>query len=213
MSNIEAGVRIMMELAGIKDKLPSFFVGYIKNRCVITVVPVVPQVNREMLMEHLYKGNSVTVRYIHSGTVLGFTTEILHVAFSPFPLLFFKYPERIESFNLRKAGRVGCLFPATVILEDVCLAGALSDISISGCNIVLPTNDEQTLSVEIGDVLLLRCPLLFGVDQAEISCTVRQLSKSGVKARLGLMFTDVPDDLLARVNVYIEQTLMFLDSA
>ncbi len=201
----------MMELAGIKDKLQSFFVGYISKRCVIISFPLVPDVNRPLLLEHLYKGNTMTVRYIHFGTVLGFTTEILHVAFTPYPLLFLKYPERIESFNLRKDDRVACLFPVSLVLHEVCLLGGLSDISRSGCNIVLPVND-QTLSVQIGDQLVLHCPLLFASEQMGIACSVKQLSKNDTKVSLGLMFTEVPADVLARINAYIEQTLMFMDT-
>lgn len=202
----------MLELAGIKDKLQSFFVGSINKRCVITAFPLVPEVNRPLLLEHLYKGNSITVRYIHSGVVLGFTTEILHVTFTPYSLLFLKFPERIESFNLRKDDRVASMFPVMAILNNVCLSGALSDISRSGCNIVLPTADGQTFAVEIGGSLALRCPLLFGSEQAEISCTVRQLSKDSTKAKLGLSFSHLPDDLSDRINAHIDQTLMFLDT-
>lgn len=201
-----------MELAGIRDKLQSFFVGYINRRCVITTFPLVPDVNRPMLLEHLYKGNSLTVRYIHSGTVMGFTSEIQHVAFTPYSLLFLKYPGQIESFNLRKDDRVACLFPASVILNDVSFPGALSDISRSGCNIALPVSDNHTFSAEIGSQVVLHCPLLFASDQAEISCTVKQLNKNGVKTGLGLMFSHVPDDLLVRINTYIEQTRMFMDA-
>lgn len=211
MNKIVVGNKVMMELAGIKDKLQSFFVGYINKRYVIISFPLVPEVNRPLLLEHLYKGNTMTVRYIHSGTVLGFSTEILHVAFTPYPLLFLKYPERIESFNLRKDDRVDCLFPAMLVLRGVSLPGALSDISRSGCNIVLPSSDE-TQPLEIDDQLLLRCPLLFASDQAEIAGTVKQLSKNGTKVRLGLMFTEVPADLLTRITAYIEQTLMFMDT-
>lgn len=211
MRKIVVGSKILMELAGIKDKLQSFFVGYINKRCVIISFPLVPEVNRPLMLEHLYKGNMMTIRYIYSGMVLGFSTEIQHVAFTPYPLLFVRYPERIESFNLRKDERVACLFPASLTLHEVLLHGALSDISVSGCNIVLPIDDETT-SVEVGDQLALRCPLLFAADQVEIACTVKLLTKDDTKVRLGLKFTHVPADLLARIKSYIEQTLMFMDT-
>ncbi len=201
-----------MELAGIKDKLQSFFVGFITKRCVITTFPLVPDVNRPMLLEHLYKGNSLTVRYIHSGTVLGFTSEIQSVAFTPYSLLFLKYPGQIESFNLRKDDRVACLFPASVILNNVPFPGALSDISRSGCSIVFPVTDNQTINPEIGSQVVLHCPLLFASDQAKISCTVKQVNKNSQKIGLGLMFTHVQDDLLIRISTYIEQTRMFVDA-
>lgn len=211
MGKIVVGKKVLMELAGIRDKLESFFVGYINRRCVITTFPLVPDVNRPMLLEHLYKGNSLTVRYIHSGTVMGFTSEIQHVAFTPYSLLFLKYPGQIESMNLRKDDRVDCLFPATVVLKSVSIPGALSDISRSGCNIALPVTEDHTFSAEIGSQVDLHCPLLFASDQAKISCTVKQLNKNTLKIALGLMFSHVPNDLLTLINAYIEQTRMFMD--
>ena len=203
----------MIELAGLKFKLHSFFVGYIKKRCVITIIPMVPEVNRPILLEHLYKGNIMTVRYIHSGTVLGFSTPITHVSFTPFPLLFLEYPEHIESFNLRKDGRVTCLFPATVVHDATTYSGALSDISKSGCSITLPSRENHDVNVEIDDRITLRCPLLFAADQAEIFCTVKRIIKNGIRVELGLKFTEIPEELLVRITSYIEQTIIFMDAA
>lgn len=213
MSKIEVGTKVMMELAGLKDKLHSFFVGYIKKRCVITIIPMVPEVNRPMLLEHLYKGNMMTIRYIHSGTVLGFSTQIMHVSFTPFPLLFLEYPEHIESFNLRKDGRVACLFPALVVHDATSYTGVLSDISKSGCSISLPSGENQAVTVEIDDRLTLRCPLLFAADQAEIFCNIKRINKNGTKVELGLKFTEIPEELLDRITNYIEQTIIFMDAA
>ena len=213
LSKIDVGTRVMMELAGMKDKLQSFFVGYIKNRCVITIVPQVPEVNRPTLLENLYRGNTITLRYIHSGMVLGFTTEIMHVSFTPLPLLFVKYPEQIESYNLRKDERVGCLFPASVVHEETEFSGALSDISLSGCGIVLPVNGNQGITVEIDDTLALYCPLLFGSDQAEVPSVVKRIIKSGAKIELGLKFATIPEELRSRINEYIEQTVIFMDAS
>lgn len=203
----------MMELAGMKGRLQSFFVGYITKRCIITMFPIVPEMNRSLLLEHLYKGNTMTVRYIHSGTVLGFTAPIMHVSFTPLPLLFLEYPERIESFNLRKDGRVSCLFPASVARDAVEYSGALSDISKSGCSITLPAEENRAVSVEIDDHLTLRCPLLFAAEQAEIVCMVKRINKNSAKVELGLKFIEAPDELLARIANYIEQTIVFMDAA
>lgn len=215
LGKIQVGTKVMMELAGMKGRLQSFFVGYITKRCIITMFPIVPEMNRSLLLEHLYKGNTMTVRYIHSGTVLGFTVPIMHVSFTPVPLLFLEYPERIESFNLRKDGRVSCLFPAYVV-QDVqdagVYSGALSDISKSGCSITLPMEKNRVVSVEIDDHLTLRCPLLFASEQAEIVCMVKRINKNSTKVELGLKLIEAPDELLARITSYIEQTIVFVDA-
>jgi hypothetical protein len=211
MLEIEVGGKLMMELTGIPDKLHSFFVGYVKKRVVITMVPLVPDVNRPTLLENLYKGNSVTVRFIRQGTVLGFSTTVAHVAFTPIPLLFLEYPNTIESYNLRKDKRVVCLFPITVVLNGRDQSGALSDISKSGGSIVIPIKDDQSGDFTIDDVIHFRCPLLFGDPQAEVPGKIKRVNKNGTKVELGLKFNDIGDDLARRISEYIEQTRYFMD--
>lgn len=132
MSMIEAGTKIVMDINGIPDRLHSYFVGYINKRCVIVMMPMVPEVNRAVLLEHVYKGNQVTVRFIQSGAVFGFQSVISHFAFTPYPLLFLNYPESIENHNLRKDRRVSCLFPVIAMHHESEYQGVLSNISKSG---------------------------------------------------------------------------------
>lgn len=211
MSKIEVGTKVVMELAGMKGRLQALFVGYIHKRCVITTIPTVPEVNRALLLEHLYNGNLMTVRYIHSGIVLGFTAKIIHVSFRPFPLLFLEHPEQIESFQLRKDGRVTCLFPAGVTHKDSYYWGVLTDISISGCNIVLSASEHQDMDIEIDDHLALSCPLLLGIEHPPTTCVVKRFINNGIKVELGLKYLRVPEELLEKIHSYIEQTIVFTD--
>ncbi len=212
MLEIEVGGKLMMDLTGIPDKLHSFFVGYVKKRVVITMVPLVPDVNRSTLLENLYRGNSVTVRFIRQGTVLGFSTTVAHVTFTPIPLLFLEYPNTIESYNLRKDNRLVCLFPVTVVLNGREQSGALSDISKSGGSIVIPIKDDQPGDFSIDDVIHFRCPLLFGDPQAEVPGKIKRVHKNGTKVELGLKFNNIGDDLSRRISEYIEQTRYFMDA-
>lgn len=212
MTEIEVGGKLMMNLNGIPDKLHSFFVGYIRKRFVITMIPLVPDVNRPMLLEYLYKGNSATLRFIKRGTVLGFDSSVAHVTFTPFPLLFLEYPENIESYNLRKDDRVTCLFPITVVFNDGEVPGALSDISKSGCNIVLSIQDSPPRNIEIDDIIRFRCPLLSGDPDMNIPGMIKRLKKSGARMELGLKFNDLEKDTARRISDYIEQTRYFIDA-
>ncbi len=212
MLEIEVGGKLMMDLTGIPDKLHSFFVGYVKKRVVITMVPLVPDVNRSTLLENLYRGNSVTVRFIRQGTVLGFSTTVAHVTFTPIPLLFLEYPNTIESYNLRKDNRLVCLFPVTVVHNGREQSGALSDISKSGGSIVIPIKDDQPGDFSIDDVIHFRCPLLFGDPQAEVPGKIKRVHKNGTKVELGLKFNNIGDDLSRRISEYIEQTRYFMDA-
>jgi hypothetical protein len=212
MSKIEVGGKLQMELNGIPDKLHSFFIGYVKLRFVIIAIPLVPDVNRPTLLEYLYKGNAVTVRFIKQGTVLGFKTIVAYVTFTPIPLLFLQYPDNIETYNLRKDDRVVCLFPVTVILNDMELVGALSDISKSGCNIVLPVKDVQPGATGLDKTVSFRCPLLFGDPQATAMGMIKQVNRNGKRVELGLKFMGNNADQTRLISDYIEQTRYFMDA-
>ncbi|GAB6057798.1 flagellar brake protein [Desulfonatronum parangueonense] len=211
MSAIEVGMKVMVELPGMKDKLHTRFVGYINKRCVITMIPVVPEVNRSMLYEHLYKGNSMTVRFIKSGSVLGFATVIQHVSFSPFPLLFLEFPDRIESYNLRKDSRVSCLFPVKMAIKGVTIQGALLDISKSGCGIGIQGKESQKIPFEIDDVVEVQCSFLFKNENERVECVIKRINKSGSKVELGLKFKQIPESLLSVIHDYIQQMTVFLE--
>ncbi|WP_161946149.1 flagellar brake protein [Desulfonatronum thiosulfatophilum] len=211
MSAIEVGMKVMVELPGMKDKLHTRFVGYINKRCVITTIPLVPEVNRSMLYEHLYKGNAMTVRFIKSGSVLGFATLIQHVSFSPFPLLFLEFPDKIESFNLRKDSRVNCLFPVAMALNGTTIQGALLDISKSGCGIGIQGEESQKITFEIDDVVRVQCPFLFKSEDERVDCVIKRINKSGSKVDLGLKFNQIPESLLSVIHDYVQQMTMYLD--
>lgn len=210
MNKIEVGVRVIMEVSGYRGKLQSYFVGYIKNRCVITMIPHVSESNRSIFRENLYKGNSVTVRFIHAGTVLGFITDILHVAFTPFPILFLQYPEDIESFNLRKDSRVPCLFPVSIGLNGTELSAAMADISKAGCNVNIQSEPEDTPSLNLDDIVSLRCPLLFGDPEVCISCEIKRLDISKERNSMGLKFNNPSEEVAQAITSYIEQTILFV---
>ncbi len=211
MSMIEAGTKVVMEITGLPDRLHSFFVGYINKRCVIVMMPMVPEVNRNLLLEHVYKGNRVTVRFIRSGAVFGFQSAITYFSFTPYPLLFLEYPSSIESHNLRKDRRVSCLFPVIATLNEKEYHGVLSNISQSGGRAFFPDNGFRGIKLGIDDQLQLTCPILFESRDAAILATIKRVNTDKEKVELGLKFSKVPEDIDRRINTFIEQTILFAE--
>jgi len=137
---------------------------------------------------------------------------VTYFTFTPIPLLFLQYPCNFESYNLRKDERVDCLFPNTVIINDREMSGALSDISKSGCNILLPIQDDQPCNVEVNDIVHFRCPMLFSDPQTEVSGVVKRVNKNGIKMELGLKFGTIGNDQALRIKKYIEQARYLMDA-
>lgn len=211
MGKIEAGTKIVVEISGIEDRLHSFFVGHINKRCVIVMMPMVPEMNRPLLLKHVYKGNMVTVRFIQSGAVFGFQSPILHFSFTPFPLVFLEFPDDIESHNLRKDRRVSCLFPVIAVFNGQEFHGVLSNISQSGGRVYFQNKAIQSQELSIDDPVKLLCPILFQGKDAGLSCMIKRINKDKERLELGLKFSDVPKDIQQHLATYIEQTILFVE--
>lgn len=213
MSKIEVGTKILMQIAGMKDRLHSFFVGYIKKRCVIVMMPMVPEMNRSLLLEYVYKGNNVTVRFIQSGAVFGFESAILHFSFSPIPLIFLEYPESIESHNLRKDFRVSCLFPVSATFKGQELKGVLANISQSGGQVFFQNITHEGLEMDIDDSLHFKSPSLFLGQDVIVPSIIKRIHKDFNKLELGLKFTGLSAEAAAHIDDYIQQTLLFAEGS
>lgn len=211
LSMIEAGTKIVMEINGVPDRLHSFFVGYINKRCVIVMLPMVPEVNRNLLLEHIYTGNRVTVRFIRSGSVLGFQSAITYFFFTPYPLLFLEHPASIESHNLRKDRRVSCLFPVIATWQEKEYHGVLSNISQSGGRAFFSDNGSREIKLGIDDQLHLKCPILFESRDVAILVTIKRVTTDKEKVELGLKFSQVSEEIDRRINTFIEQTILFAE--
>lgn len=211
LNMIEAGTKIVLEINGMPDRLHSFFVGYINKRCVIVMLPMVPEVNRNLLLEHVYTGNRVTVRFIRSGSVFGFQSAITYFSFTPYPLLFLEHPTSIERHNLRKDRRVSCLFPVIATCKEKEHHGVLSNISQSGGRAFFPGNGSREIKLEIDDQLHLKCPILFESRDVAVLATIKRVSTDKEKVELGLKFSKVAEEIDRRINTFIEQTILFAE--
>jgi c-di-GMP-binding flagellar brake protein YcgR len=81
----------------------------------------------------VHTGTNIAIRYMQDGTVFGFKSIIIHFMVEPARLIFIKYPEEIESLDLRGHKRIECYLPANVKIADKAIEGAIMDISREGC--------------------------------------------------------------------------------
>ncbi len=127
------GTKMLLEVGGFEDKLQSHCVGHVRGRFVIVQMPVLTETRREAFYQLLYPDAGVIARYLHEGTVIGFSVRIIRWIQVPFPLVFLTYPARLESYDLRRHRRVACCIPVEARLEGHALSGMLLDLSLSGC--------------------------------------------------------------------------------
>lgn len=215
-TTIRPGTKVLVEVGGLDQKANSRFVGMVAGRFIILQFPAVPEVNRALWRDYLYANNEITVRFMDEGIVLGFKSRIVKTITSPYPLLFIECPEDMETYNLRKAKRVSCLFQSTMHLGDRQMLGMLSDLSTGGCLVTL-VNDGQEgegqgdVPGAVGDEALLECSYFEAAGDDRIPCTIQRVKASGRKVELGLKFDRLAPGVSRNIEEYVGQALSISD--
>lgn len=137
----------------------------------------------------LLSNDTCKIRLLKDGVACGFESKVIAVQFYPFPLMFIKYPNKIETLNLRVAPRFKIEFPAKFLdAAGALIAGAvLIDISEGGCGLRVPIQKGKELSPEAGYSIALT----FMNKEISVGCAVRRLAKDGESYLLGIQFTNV----------------------
>lgn len=210
--DMSVGIKLSMEVRGIDEKLVSPLVGFSRGKYVVTQLPSLAESNKEVLFQHLYAGNPVTVRYLEAGAVFGFRSEIIKYLFSPFPLLFLTFPVRVESFNLRRHKRISCLLPVSARIGEADYSGLMTDLSLSGCRVGLTIMRKYQPTIGVDDEVLLTCPLFGQNGDSTLRCQIKRAASDVGKLDLGLKFTDVPDTSRQGILSYIQSAAVILEN-
>jgi len=208
--DIAAGLKLAMQIPGIDVKLTSSLIGFLKNRYVIIQIPAAPEVSREIVYQNLYQDNAATVRYLHLGKVMGFSSKIIKYQTSPFPLLFLTYPDRVETYNLRKHERISCLFPVEAVLKGARYPGMITDLSAEGCGALLQMQRKDS-PFKIDDLIELDCAMFATGEQATLPSVVKRLSTSDGRVELGLKFRDLPAASRLKIISYVNSAIAYVN--
>ncbi|OLN25907.1 hypothetical protein DVDV_3026 [Desulfovibrio sp. DV] len=203
------GTRLILEVTGLPEKFASACVGHARGRFVVTQMPVLPETTREAFYQMLYPDNAVIVRYLHEGTVVGFTAQVIKCIQIPFPLIFLTFPKRLESHDLRRHPRVSCCLPGQAVINGEGVAGMVLDLSHSGC-LFSATVPDTPPSVAIDDAILLRCGIFGQGEEAGLAGVVKRVALSGRRLELGLKFRQMPPPTQEAINTYLDQALSVL---
>lgn len=204
------GTKILLEIGGTPDKLATTCVGFSRGRFVVTNMPVVPEHNREALHQMLYPDNTVIARFLHEGTVMGFSTTLIKAVSIPFPLLFLAYPARLEFHDLRRHPRVPCCIPASVNLEDGQVQGMITDLSRTGCQFTASRDAAGQPKPRVDERIILNCALFGSSHQAELPAAVKRMTISERHLNLGLKFTSLPAETQSVLEGFLHHALSVL---
>jgi hypothetical protein len=205
------GTKMLLDVAGLAEKLTTACVGHARGRFVVTHMPVVPESGRDALHQMLYPDNRIIARFLLEGTVMGFSTTVIKTLQLPFPLLFLTYPSRLESLDLRRHRRVPCCIPAVTELGEVTTQGMIVDLSLTGCQFSAIVPSAEPPKVRIDDQLVLSCELFGNGGDARLPGVVKRVGFSEKRLEIGLKFHEVAKETLGSIDGYLQNALLVLD--
>jgi c-di-GMP-binding flagellar brake protein YcgR len=206
------GTRLQMDIGGIDIKLESYVVGLLPDDAIIIKHPFTGSLGS--IAHKLFKGNKVTVRYIHGGSVFAFQSELLGSTSEPFRLIFIAYPSLIARHRLRKNSRVQCYLPAQLflhnkndagIIPDVANGGIVSDLSIQGCCFgMIKSSGSQTLPhVRIEGLVNVQIQLPGIETKIDVTGTVKRSVRDAKKMSIGIQFNEIDEDIANKIADHI----------
>ncbi|MEW5721799.1 MAG: PilZ domain-containing protein [Thermodesulfobacteriota bacterium] len=206
--NLEIGIKVKIEFDGAEVPVSAVFVGMESSRYIILRLP--PGAG---LHEQLYEGHRAVVKYVNSGRIFGFQSQVLAYLYKKGLIaVFLDYPNSVETFELRKHERVDCLIPATLSTAEVRHKGFILDISTNGCRFGFSLESEvETNLPSVENQAELQMIFLGEKNTRNILCTVKSLHKSKQAVSAGLMFRDLEPPLQDQIEHYVRAAVNYME--
>jgi len=199
---IMPGIPLQLQIEGIFGSLKGVLAGMVPDEYLII------QGQFSGIADKLFKGNRATVRYVQKGVVYGFSSEFIGVILTPVELAFIKYPEKVETIELRSHKRIECFLPAELIFGKERHQGTILDISEGGCRCLIKASNEKELpALKINEqlTLMFQVPGIEGNQtiSGEIRDTHYNLQFDTEEMRLGVKFHEDTSEVLKKIAEYI----------
>jgi c-di-GMP-binding flagellar brake protein YcgR len=201
---IQIGTALQLDIPGMPERIHSEFKGMEPGHYFIAAMPEFH--GSTDVAVFLRNGNSIVVRYLHEGSVFGFEAEIMGTIFKPVRLVFLRYPEAIQDFNLRAHSRIDCFVPATITVNEIPLEGAVVDMSRGGCRFRMfdPNPEiEETLQAHSGSEVGLHIRYPSDTSPLPLKCTLRRWRRTTDTITAGLVYSALSADVRARIDAHI----------
>ncbi len=180
------GLRLSLQMSKAYERIDMSLVGWI-NRVVIFATG--PNLRETQLTSE----DHCVIRFMNNGIAYGFHTRMVNKLYAPIPLIFFRYPEHINSMAFRKSPRVRTSIPAKIMgvrgtSDVICDNAIIADLSETGC--LLKVGSTELPEIEPSKDFYLTFTL-WG-ESLELDCTVRNIRKNEGHYLLGVEFKRVP---------------------
>jgi len=149
---LQAGAMITIDVmtpAGQKSKFRTHFIGYLPKKYILIQFPDTKKLGR--FAQHMVQGAGITVRGLiegHEGAVVAFLSSIKQTLQIPSRIIVLDFPKSVSLQNLRSSLRIDTDIEAKVEVEGEYWKTAITDISISGCQLFVNNGEKLVLANE-----------------------------------------------------------------
>jgi c-di-GMP-binding flagellar brake protein YcgR len=206
--SLELGTQLEIEIGGVLPRFKSSLVGIEPDEYLIIKCPEAAP--PDSVKDKLFRGNQIVIRYLFKGTVFGFQSQLVQTISTPKRLLFVEYPRKIEEYDLRSDKRIDCFLPAKIEIKDEVKNGAILDISEGGCHYQINmSKGEEVPSVQIGELISLRCQFPGAEAEQLVSGKIRNFSRHQQKIAIGVGFHEIAPEVQNIIAQYISTVKEF----
>ena len=133
--------------AGQRGKFRSNFIGYMPKNYVLVQYPDSSKLGN--FSQYIAQGMGVTVRGLiegHEGAVVAFVTNVKQTIQIPSRIIVLEFPREVSLQNLRSSMRIDTYIKAKIKVKDEYWASVISDISVTGCQLMINNGEKLTLT-------------------------------------------------------------------
>ncbi|KXJ49598.1 PilZ domain-containing protein [Cognaticolwellia aestuarii] len=147
---LQPGATVTLDMstpAGQRGKFRSSFIGYMPKNYVLVQYPDSSKLGN--FSQYITQGMGVTVRGLiegHEGAVVAFVSNIKQTIQIPSRIIVLEFPREVSLQNLRSSVRIETYIKAKVKVKEEYWDSVISDISVSGCQLMINNGEKLTLS-------------------------------------------------------------------
>lgn len=175
--------------AGQRGKFRSIFVGYLPKHYVLVQFPDSSKLGS--FAQYITQGMGVTVRGLiegHEGAVVGFVSNVKQTIQIPSRLIVLEFPREVSLQKLRASTRISTHIKVQIKAEEECWSAIISDISVSGCQLLVSNGEQVKLSA--GKALEIIIEDSKGLTDVKLSAEICNNKVLAEGVSLGVKFDD-----------------------
>jgi len=175
------------------------FIGYIKDRSVLTTLPV--QDGKGMWIQH---GQTFVIRGFNGKYAYAFSSQVIRARADPYAYIHFSWPGSIEIQVVRHSLRIDVALPIHVSrMDNTAVATTLLDVSTSGAML-----DSSVDLGALGDQLRVELLVNLGGNtlKINIAATIRNVhtKEDGSGLKTGIEFANISQNDLLLLSYFID---------